>query len=202
LPATEDSAISGGMGRVRAFGLQLAVIALAGCAGGASTPEEAHQRLVQAVAARDASRLFDALDLATRWSWMSIQRAERETYDILLSNFPEGPERERLVKRCQSGALSENARALFSSEFEPAAWEQLAAGLPPSGTPRLVSADRAELAAGGRTLDYRRAGRRGWGYAGLAAQAEDLKRRALADLEQVRASAADYERLATRRNNP
>jgi hypothetical protein len=190
------------MGRARAFGFQLAVIAVAGCAGGAPTPEEAHQRLVQAVEARDGARLFDALDLQTRWSWMSIQRAERETYDIILSNFPEGPERERLLRRCQTGALSESARALFARQLEPATWNQLAAGLPGTGAPQVVSADRAELAAGARKLDYRRAGRRGWGYAGLAAQAEDLKRRALADLELVRSSAADYERAATRRNNP
>lgn len=194
------------MGRVRAFGLQLAMVAqlatVGGCAGGAQTPEEAHQRLVQAVGARDAARLFDALDLETRWSWMSIQRAERETYDIILSNFPEGPDRDRLLRRCQTGALSENARALFASQLEPTAWEELAAGLPGAGAPQVVSADRAEVAAAGRKLDYRRAGRRGWGYAGLAGRAEELKRRALADLELVRSSAADYERAATRRTFP
>lgn len=189
------------MGRLRAFALPLAVIALAGCAGGARTPEEAHQRLVEAVGNRDPAQLFDALDLNTRWSWMSIQRAERETYDILLSNFPEGPDRQRLIRRCETGALSENARALFVRQLEPGIWDELA-GLPRAGAPQVVSADRAELVAGARKLDYVRAGRRGWGYAGLAARAEDLKKRALADLEQVRASAADYERLATRRNNP
>jgi len=202
LPTGGVSAISGGMGRVGAFGFQLAVLAVAGCAGGAATPEVAHQRLVQAVGARDAARLFDALDLETRWSWMSIHRAERETYDIILSNFPEGAERERLLRRCQTGALSENARTLFAQQLEPATWEELAAGLPAAGAPQVVGTDRAELVAGGRKLDYRRAGRRGWGYAGLAARAEEIKRRAMADLELVRTSAADYERAATRRTFP
>ena len=199
LPSGKLSAISGGMGRALSFGLPLAVMAVASCAGGAPTPEEAHQRLVQAVSTRDGARLFDALDLATRWSWMSIQRAQRETYDIILSNCPEGPERERLLKRCQTGALSESARALFARQLEPSAWDELAAELPAAGAPQVVSADLAELKAGGHTLGYRRAGRRGWGFAGLAARAEDLKRRSLADLELVRASAADYERAATRR---
>ena len=188
------------MGRALSFGLPLAVMAVASCAGGAPTPEEAHQRLVQAVSARDGARLFDALDLATRWSWMSIQRAERETYDIILSNFPEGPERERLIKRCETGALSENARTLFTRQLEPATWDELAAELPAAGAPQVVSEELAELTAGGHKLEYRRAGRRGWGFAGLGARAEDLKRRALADLEMVRASAADFERAATRRN--
>src|SRR5205814_4139619 len=97
------------MGRLTATGFALAALAAAGCAGGARTPEEAQQRLAQAVEAHDGARLFDALDLETRWSWMSIQRAERETYDIILSNFPEGSERQRYLRRCQAGALSENA---------------------------------------------------------------------------------------------
>jgi hypothetical protein len=185
------------MGRALSFGLPLAMLALAGCAGGAPTPDEAHQRLVQAVAAHDGAQLFDALDLGTRWSWMSILRAQRETYDIILSNFPEGPDRERLLRRCEGGALSDSARALFVRQLEPGIWNELAA-LPGSGAPQVVSDDLAQLTAGGHKLDYRRAGRRGWGFAGLGARAEDLKRRSLADLELVRASAADYERAATR----
>jgi hypothetical protein len=37
-----------------------------------------------------------------------------------------------------------------------------------------------------------------WGYAGYADEAEDRQKRALADVEQVRTSAADYERAAAR----
>jgi hypothetical protein len=57
-------------------------------------------------------------------------------------------------------------------------------------------------AAGARALPFRKRadGHRswGWGYAGLAVQGEDVKRRAIADLELVRMSAADYERAAAR----
>ena len=37
-----------------------------------------------------------------------------------------------------------------------------------------------------------------WGYAGLAKRAEEDKNRAWHDLEEVRASAADFERAAAR----
>jgi hypothetical protein len=177
------------------------VLAAAGCAGGARTPEEAQAQLAQAVEARDGARLFDALDLKTRWSWMSIQKAERETYDIILSNFPEGSERQRYLRRCEAGALSENARALFARELEPAAWDELAAALKGAGPVQVVGEDQAESAAGnGRKLVFRRPAERrgGWGFAGLADRAEEIKRRALADLDVVRTSAADYERAATR----
>jgi hypothetical protein len=204
LPIAALSAISGGMGRVAtvALGLAVAVGALAGCAGGASSPEGAYQNLAQAVSARDPLRLYDALDLETRWSWMSVQRAERESYDIILSNYPEGVERERNLRRCEAGALAESARDLFARELEPARWTTLAASLPATGPP-VASGDgnQAELeGAGGRKLVFRRpAGRRaGWGFAGLADEAEEIKRRAMADLDVIRTSAADYERAATR----
>lgn len=180
-------------------------VALAGCGGGSKTPAEAYQRLAEAVGARDGARLFDALDLDTRWSWMSIQKAQRESYDIILSNFPEGAERQRYLRRCQTGALSENARDLFARQLEAPAWDQLAASLPAAGAP-VVNADgsQAELVgAAGRKLMFRRMTDRrwGWGFAGLASEAEENKRRALADLDVVRTSAADYERAATRLQN-
>jgi hypothetical protein len=205
LPSAALSAIPGGMGRVSTSGFRLAVAlagmaVLAGCKGGATTPDEAFGRLSQAVTARDGGRLFEALDLQTRWSWMTIQRAQRESYDIILSNFPEGSERERLLRRCQDGALSASARDLFARQLEPATWTALAQQLPAGGSPREVSPGQAELAGNGGPLLFRRPTDRrgGWGFAGFADEAETTKRRALADLELVRTSAADYERAATR----
>jgi hypothetical protein len=207
LPIAALSAISGGMGRVSTGSWRLALalagaVALAACSRGAATPEEAYQRLAQAVAARDAGKLFDALDLDTRWSWMSIQRAQRESYDIILSNFPEGSERERHLRRCEAGALSENARALFVRQLEAPAWTELAAALPATGGPVVLDEGRRVQRAGsnGRMLVFRRPSERGgWGFAGLADAAEQIKRRSLADLDLIRTSAADYERAATRR---
>jgi hypothetical protein len=192
--------------RTSGFALALVLAALgagaSGCSRGAKSPDQAYQRLAQALEARDGLRLYDALDLDTRWSWMSIQRAQRESYDILLSNFPEGTERERQLRRCEAGALSESARSLFSRQLDPAVWKELAASLPakPAG---VTGEARAEfVGADGRKLIFvRHAGRRGgWGFAGLAEEAEQIKRRALADLDVIRTSAADYERAATRKS--
>jgi hypothetical protein len=201
------------MARVATRTLRLAVMlagasALAGCAGGSKTPEEASQRLAQAVAARDGGLLFAALDLETRWSWMSILRAQRESYDIILSNFPEGAERERHLRRCEAGALSESARDLFARQLEAQTWSELAARLParppePGTVTASGDGSSAELEGrDGHKLLFRRPSERrgGWGFAGLADEAEQIKRRALADLELVRTSAADYERAATRQN--
>lgn len=197
------------MGRVCRLGFRLALalggaIASSGCGSGAKTPEQAYERLAQAVGARDGARLYDALDLQTRWSWMSVQKAHRESYDIILSNFPEGAERERHLRRCTAGALAQDARQLFAGQMQAPAWEALAASLPASGAPAgaaAVQGDEVQLTgAAGRPLPFRRGpeGRGGWGYAGLAREAEDQKLRALADLDLVRNSAADYERAAAR----
>jgi hypothetical protein len=190
--------------RLRPLGLCLALV-LAGCGRGPTTPEEAHQRLSEAVAARDGGILFDALDIETRWSWMTVQRAQRETYDIVLSNFPEGGERERTLRRYEQGAESEDARDLFVRQLDPAAWSDLARAVSALGAaPHLVvnaAGDRAEASAGGQSLVYQKGpGHAGWGYAGFLDAAEQIKRRALADLQVLRTSAADYERAAARQN--
>jgi hypothetical protein len=206
---------SGGVARVDlqhrtgalGMGLLAAVCGAAagGCERGGKTPEEAYQRVAEAVEARDGERLFEALDLETRWSWMSVQRAQRESYDIVLSNFPEGPERERTLRRFEAGALSEGARELFARQLDPRLWTDLAAALTAAGpAPRVVVAPdgaQADVAGGGgKGLTFRRAsdGHHGWGYAGFAAEGEEVKRRAMADLELMRTSAADYERAAAR----
>lgn len=178
------------------------VIGSAGCSRTAKTPEEAYRRLTEAVAARDGERLFEALDLDTRWSWMSIQRAHREGYDITLSNFPEGHERERQLRRFEAGAHSESAAALFAKELPAARWGELAAALGSGPASAIViTGDTAEAKSGaGKKLSFRKSQDKnwGWGYAGLAGEAEQLKRRALYDLELIRAGAADYERAAAR----
>jgi hypothetical protein len=132
-----------------------------------------------------------------------VQRAQRESYDIVLSNYPDGPEREKALRRYEPGALSEDARELFEHQLDPAVWTELDRALSAVGpAPRLVlDGDRAEARAAGQSLVYRRGtGHAGWGYAGLADAAEQLKRRALADLNLLRTSAADYERAAMRDN--
>ena len=187
----------------RAWLTLFAALAAAGgaCARGARSPEEAQQRLAAAVTARDGSALFDALDTDTRWSYMSIHRAHRESYDIILSTFPDD-ERERQLRRFEAGATAESARELFAQSLTSQTWTELAGQVAIRTPPQLVGAgDQAEVALpDGRKMTFRKGkDRRGWGYSGMAEGAEQLKRRAAADLETIRASAADYERAATRR---
>lgn len=162
----------------------------------------AKERLAAAVVARDPLQLWRALDLDTQWSWMTIQRAGREAYDITLSNVPEGPQRERLIKRFEAAATVEEASALFARWVTPETWSTLAAQVAAAGSrePQLVSEDRAEIALPEGKLAFRKSEKRsfGWGFSGLAEPAEDMKRIASADLDALRTKAADYERAATR----
>ena len=169
---------------------------------GSPTPAQAKERLTEAVAARDPQQLWRALDLDTQWSWMTIQRADRECYDITLSNVPEGPEREPMIKRFEAAATSEDAAALFARWLSPEIWARLAGQLAAARTqePQPVGPDRAEITLPDGKLVFRKDDRNhfGWGYAGLAEPAEALRRIATTDREALRTNAADYERAATR----
>jgi hypothetical protein len=172
---------------------------LGGCHHINKTPAEAYAKFSAAVAAQDGGALFDALDQPTRWAWMTLQKYHREAYDIVLSNYPEGPERERESHRFQPGATATSARELFRAEVAP--------GVLPMLAPLAVADAKMEEEADGKAFAVLPSGARvafargedgGWGFAGLAKDAEERKTRSYHDLEVVRASAADYERAATR----
>jgi len=189
---------------MKSFLFAFLALTCASCGPGrARTPAEAHARLLAAVAAHDGTKLWNALDQDTRWSWMAVQRAWRECYDITQSAVPEGPERARLLARFGPGATSENAQTLFAKMLTPEAWAAAQALLAAAGSrqPELAqSGETSEIATASGSLVYRKAHNRywGWGYSGLAAHAEQLKRTASGDLERMRTDAADYERAATR----
>jgi hypothetical protein len=182
-------------------GLALLVSAAgAGCRHKSKTPAEAYRRFADAVNAGDGGALFDALDQPTRWSWMSIQKFHREAYDIVLSNFPEGPDRERETRRYEHAATASSARELFRADAAPRLlpmFQPLALGGAPIEMGPGEDRAAAVLASGAR-VEFTRGKDGGWGFAGLAKQAEEDKNRAYHDLEVVRASAADYERAAAR----
>lgn len=141
------------------------------------------------------------MDLDTRWSWMTIQRAHREAHDITLSNVPEGPERERLLRRFSAGANAQDAAELFEHTVTDETWTQLAAKLDSArGQTPTVKPDGsfAEVTTPTGPLLFRKASKPGWGwgYGGMATEAEEAKKRASADLEIMRASAVEYERAA------
>jgi hypothetical protein len=207
-------------GVVAQFSLALALCGASGCTGRAKTPAAALERLNAAVASRDARQLYAALDLETRWSWMTVRRAHREAYDIVLSNVPEGPGRDQELRRFEAAALAENEAALFAEVFPAARWDELkrdlatGTALQPEGDalallPLAVAVTAAPAKAPGkgeskpaakaeRALQFRRGPDGSWGFAGMAAEAEERKRRATADLDLVRTNAADLERAAIR----
>jgi hypothetical protein len=171
-----------------------------GCGHKIKTPDEAYRRFSEAVTAQDGGALFDALDQPTRWAWMTIQKWHREAYDIVLSNYPEGPERERESHRFEPGATATSGRDLFLTQTAPAVLPMLRplvtadarVETAPSG------AEGAAVLASGARVPLARGQDGSWGFSGLATQAEEQKTRAFHDLEVVRASAADYERAAAR----
>jgi hypothetical protein len=174
----------------------------AGCQRRAKTPAEAWQRFTTALASRDAGQLYASLDLDTRWSLMSVRRAQREAYDIVLSNFPEGPAREQQLRRFEVGALAENEAVLVTVLAPATRLDELAKDLPEKGDPESTGArDAAVKGKSGKPLPLHQGDDGGWGFAGFAGEAEDWKKRATADLEVVRTNAADLERAATRAGN-
>ena len=182
----------------------LLLVSAAGCRHGAKDPARAYRQLAAAVNAGDGGALFDALDQKTRWAFISIQKWHREAYDIVLSNYPEGPVREREKHRFEHAATAASARELFKADVAPGLLPKLAplaagaaAGDPPVEMAPSGSEAVVVLASGAR-VPFARGSHGGWGYAGLDEQAEDHKLRAYHDLEVVRSSAADYERAAAR----
>jgi hypothetical protein len=169
-----------------------------GCARRARTADEAYLRFAAAVRSGDGGALFDAVDPETRWAWMMVQKWHREAYDIVLSNYPEGTARDRELRRFAAGATATSGRELFRAET--AALLPTLAPLAAGGASIVVdpSGDRATATLPAGQIALRRGENGAWGYAGLAAQADEQRNRAYHDLEMVRASAADYERAATR----
>ena len=181
--------------------LSAGLAAGAACRSKVKTPEEAYARFSKAVTAKDGAALFDACDQTTRWNWMTVQKWHREAYDIVISNYPQGPERERELHRFEKGATAPSARELFKADVADTMLPQLAKLVVP-GNPTIQvepPGDVAEvvLPDGGR-VQFARTDRDGWGFAGFGPDAETRKNRAYHDLEQVRTNAADYERAAAR----
>jgi hypothetical protein len=181
--------------------LAFAVAALAaGCGPKSKTPADAYRKFSAAVTAGDAGALWDALDQESRWAYMTVQKWHREAYDIVLSNYPEGLERERERRRFEPAATATSARALFVSELGPTLMPTLRPLAAPDATIQPgPGEDHADaVLASGQRVELARGKNGGWGFAGLQKRALDDKNRAYHDLEVVRASAADYERAAAR----
>jgi len=184
-------------GLTRVFIGATAFILVACSARGPKTPEAAFEQISQAVSTNDAETLFDGLDQPTRWSWMTIQKCHREAYDAALSNFPDGPDKELKLRYLELAATAETPADIFAAKMGARALADLKGRLP-TGKPQFstVGTEATMLPLAGAPLQFRLVEGR-WGYSGFAAVAEDLKRRAIADLELIKTSATDYERART-----
>ena len=171
---------------------------LVACVGrGPKTPEAAFDSLAQGVANGSAETVFDALDQNTRWSWMTVQRCHREAFDAVLSNFPEGQDKEQKLRYLEAAATSETAADIFAAKLGTQAIAELKGRLPSPRPLFTVAADQATApSVTGPPLVFARIEGR-WGFAGFAAESDEQKRRAVADLEMIKTSATDYERART-----
>lgn len=175
----------------------IACVLVACGARGPRTPESAFERISLGVSNNDAETLFEGLDQHTRWSWMTIQKCHREAYDAVLSNFPDGPDKLQKLRYLEPAATAETPADIFATKMGARALAELKGRLP-TGTPQFstVGAEATLAALSGAALQFRLVEGR-WGYSGFAAEAEDQKRRAIADLELIKTSATDYERART-----
>lgn len=178
--------------------LLVCVFSVCACgARGPKTAQAAAEALATATSRGDAEALYEALDQHTRWSWMTIQKSHREAYDVVLSNFPEGADKEQKLKALDTAATAETAADLFAAKMGARALAELKQRLPTGPLAVTVSGDTATAPAlAGPPLTFAQVEKR-WGYSGFRGEAEELKRRAIADLEMIKLSATDYERART-----
>ena len=181
----------------------LGLAMLAAAAGCSSQVEDTGRGLCALLEGGDHGRRRRAvrrLDQTTRWDWMTVQKWHREAYDIVISNYPQGPERERELHRFEKGATASSARELFKARWRRRCCRSWRSWWCRASRDRDPAARRHRRGGAAR----RRAGalrarrERRLGICRLPPDAEARKNRAYHDLEQVRANAADYERAAAR----
>jgi hypothetical protein len=146
--------------------LALFTAALTACARGPKTPEEA-QAVVQA---GDPKAVYDAVDLATRWSIDATFKYHQQALASIEESYPadvQGREKARFID-------GDDARG-FLAAYD-ARYHVIAAG-------KKAPSDFIE-----------EKGR--WHWSGMHAAWDDIKQRASHDLETVRESAAAYKRAS------
>lgn|GEM_PF-872772 len=161
------------------------------------TPEATFESVTTALQNDDAEALFETLALDTRWSWMTIQRYQRESYDIVMSNYPQGVDRETQLRRLEVGAVAQSAAELYANSEGK---NQLVAlkKVWPQSTKWSRKTDEASTPdREGNPLVFRlNEGR--WGLTKFGEAADLLKKRAASDIDIIKTNATDFERAARR----
>ena len=170
------------------------LLALAGCGSAATNnhPEHAFARLRIAIESGDARRLYEALELTTQWSVMSIHRAERGMWR-LASRFPQGP-REVAIARYDAAGRADGPETFFASLGFV---ERLRTGMGevrqrealPGGNVVFITVAQGRYVVA-RGPDGR------WGFAGLRDELERRKEHAINALALMQQSAEGYRRSA------
>jgi hypothetical protein len=181
--------------RARVPVLLLGLSVLSACKS--RTPDATFESVTRALQSDDAETLFETLDLDTRWSWMTIQRYQRESYDIVMSNYPQGTERETQLRRLEAGAVAQSAAELYAHSEGKGQLAALKKIWPQTATWTRKSDEASVLDREGKPLVFRlKEGR--WGLTKFGEEADLLKKRAASDIEVIKTNATDFERAARR----
>jgi hypothetical protein len=172
--------------------LCLALLGVAGCwPRPLRTVAEAHERFRGAVSAGDAVALYRSLDQQSQWSVITIQRYYRDVRAAVATGYP-AEARARELERT-TGADLRRPAGFFAAQAARRDWlKRCAGGAAPAS--RIEEQGRGAVvhtAAGGR-FQFAYTERGGWGYAGLQAELEEMKRRATHDVEMARENARVY----------
>ncbi|MEK6608976.1 MAG: hypothetical protein AABZ30_15050 [Myxococcota bacterium] len=164
------------------------------------SPEAALGVLRAALARDDAPAVYDALDRDSRWSVMSLHRAEREMWRLARAHFPPGA-REAQERRYAAAGAAAVPRAWFGSL---GLHVPLRASLATGGAPRREdSADGSAVfvAASGARLRFEREADGTWAFSGLRADLARRKEHAANALAIMQRSADEYRRGGTTRRD-
>jgi hypothetical protein len=172
-------------------GLCLALLG-AGCGlRPARTVAAAYERFQGAAQASDPKALYRSLDQQSQWSVMTIQRYYREVREVVAAGYP-AEARARELERT-AGAELRRPADFFAAQTPRRGWmKHCAGGAAPAS--RIEEQGRTAVvhtAAGGR-FRFARTDRGGWGFAGLQAELEEMKRRATHDVDMARENARVY----------
>jgi len=192
---SESVSIDRARWRARTPALLLGLVLITACK--TRSPEASFEDVKKALQNDDKKALFEALDLETRWSWMTVQRYHREAFDVVMSNYPQGAERENQLRRLEAGAVAETAAEFYAESEGSAQLAALKKVWPDTAQWSRKSDEASTPDREGAPLVFRmKEGK--WGLSRFAEQAELMKKRAAQDFEVIKTNATDFERAARR----
>jgi hypothetical protein len=156
--------------------------------------DDSFRRFQRALHDGDSGRVFDHLDLATKWSVASVHKYQREMHELVARDYP-APLRAAELARTALAARARDEREFFVLlADEDGRIDRLQQGRGSGAVQRReLSGDQTLLLTddGGR-YPFTRGSDGRWGYSGYAAEFAGRKDRAAQDVELVRENARIY----------